>query len=114
MCSRIRQRAGMFIILSSRYQAISLNISLLFPIPAVRKEKEHRRNHAQRRLARAFWDMKANDALSIAYESCLYFVQIQSKGALCKNKEHRAFQTFPKTTNSRFTLETIEISVIQF
>ena len=77
----------MFIILSSRYQAISLNISLLFPVSAVRKEKEHRRNHAQGRLGRASQDAKANGALSIAYESTALLCLSHKKHTVLPVKE---------------------------
>jgi len=53
-------------------------------------KKEHRRNYAYLRLARAFWDVKANGA---PYR---------------KNKKHRASHTFPKLTNSRFEVERLK------
>jgi len=98
-CNRIRNSAGILIILSSRYQAVTLII--LFPfILYLRqaKEKEHRRNHAHRRPARAPQDVKA--------KRCSFHIKVVrmnrslvrkqhkiSCGAPCRNKEHRAFQT---------------------
>ena len=104
-----RERLSFFISLSLRpVRAHSSSIYLTRNITGKCNEKEHRRNHARFGPVRAFGNIKDNDALYRLYENCRRFVQYKANGALCINREHRAFYPFPEIQTGRLKRNAIE------
>jgi len=80
-------------ILSSRYQAITLSILLPFILYLRRaKEKEHRRNHAHLRPGRAFWDVKA--------KRCSFRTKVVRVNRSLVRKQHKIAAVLPVETKS--------------